>query len=190
MEDFDFAGRQGVDGLVGAAAELIDQWNITGDQAAFVECIPRADRIAYDRIVDLVPRAAFVPFTDLWWRGLPARAGQTWISTRFHLHLLAAVAGASGVALSGRRDYYPAKHRSLIDSGSHWQHIESSDLPHEPAHGGGFTSDAVTRLRDRKNDLAASIYPPDPVTSSRVARPLLRLRRVRNSAEHPAQPRG
>jgi hypothetical protein len=80
---------------------------IAGERAAFVEGIPGQDRVVFDRLSAMLPGAEFVPSVDVWDRGLPARAGQAWVSTRFHCHLLAAAAGASGVALSGRRDYYP-----------------------------------------------------------------------------------
>ena len=178
MEDFALAGRRGVEGLAEAAVELIERWKIRGSDAVFVECIPGADRRVYDRIADHLPAAAFVPFTELWWGGVPARPGQTWISTRFHMHLLAAAAGASGVALSGRSDYYPAKHRSLIESGSGWRHFESSDAPEQPVRCGGFPPDVVARFRTRKQDLAATIYPSaHSMRPARIARQLLRPRR-------------
>ncbi len=97
MDDF-AGGRGGTDGLTEAVSALIDQWGGIrgGEDVVVVEAIPGADRLVYDRIAHRLPGAIFVPFTELWRRGLPARSGQTWVSTRFHVHLLAAAAGASG----------------------------------------------------------------------------------------------
>lgn len=163
----DFGGGLGTDGLTTAITALIEQWKISGEEVAAVEGIPGSDRVIFDRIAHLLPGAAFATFTDVWRHGLPARSGQTWVSTRFHPHLLAAATGASGLALAGRRDYYPIKHQSLIDSGSHWQIADSlANLPSEPVRDGGFTPDDVDVLRRRKSTLAGQIYPPIPSSPS------------------------
>jgi hypothetical protein len=156
----DFADGQGTDGLTVAISGLIERWNLSGDNAAVVEGVPGADRIVFDRVAHLLPGVVFVPFTEVWNRGLPARAGQTWVSTRFHFHLIAAAVGASGLALSGRRDYYPIKHRSLVDAGSRWHLADSSELPPTPIRDGGFPAHTVDLHRRRKAALADQIYPP------------------------------
>ena len=169
MDGFD--GGRGVDGLTSAVSDIVDRWGIDGTDTAFVEGIPGADRVVYDRVVDLLPGAEFVPFTDVWWRGLPARRDQVWVSTRFHPHLVAAAAGARGIALSAGGDYYPVKHRSLVEAGSHWAVAETSTLPDAPADG-GFGHETVARLRGEKTALAGRIYPdvPVPVRHVRSAR--------------------
>lgn len=156
----DFAGGQGTDGLTEAITVLIDRWKLRGDEVAVVEGIPGSDRVIFDRIAHLLPGAAFATFTDVWRHGLPARSHQSWVSTRFHPHLLAAATGASGLALSGRSDYYPIKHQSLVDTGSRWRVADSlSELPSEPVRDGGFTADDVAVFRRRKTTLAGEIYP-------------------------------
>ena len=154
-----FADGAGVDGLVGMVEDLVAQWDIRGEQIAFVECIPGADRTVYDRVAHLVPGNVFVPFTDVWWRGLPARREQTWISSRFHPHLVAAAAGARGVAVTGGSEYYPTKHRSLIDAGSGWRCHTRRQPPARPVDGNGFDRRTVTARHAEKVSLAASIYP-------------------------------
>ncbi|RDH77962.1 polysaccharide pyruvyl transferase family protein [Mycolicibacterium moriokaense] len=156
----DFGCGQGTDGLSDAITQLIDRWRLRGDDVAVVEGIPGSDRVVFDRIAHLLPGAAFATFTDVWRHGLPARQGQTWVSTRFHPHLLAAGVGASGLALVGRSDYYPVKHQSLIDAGSRWHVVDSSaDLPAQPVRDGGFTAEEVDALWRRKSALAGQIYP-------------------------------
>ncbi|KUI24520.1 hypothetical protein AU195_01680 [Mycobacterium sp. IS-1496] len=169
----DFAGGAGIDGLAETVRRLVERWDIRGDEVAFVEGIPGADRVVFDRVGHLLPGAQFVPFTDVWNRGLPARSGQIWVSTRFHHHLVAGAAGASGLALCGRSDYYPVKHRSLVDAGSPWHTTDDYDLPADPVGTGGFTAQTVATLRSRKRALATDLYPATP--ARRTHRTLRRL---------------
>ncbi len=175
MDDFD--GGRGIDGLVESTSRLVQRWQLRGPDVAFVEALPGADRQVYDRVADQLPGALFVPFTELWNRGVPARAGQTWVSTRFHLHLLAAAAGAGGVALAGRTDYYPIKHQSLLAAGSRWQLGDTGALPEHPPTAGGFPADAVARLSAGKLALAAQLYPPAPTRIHRAAKAIRGLSR-------------
>ena len=166
--------------LVDLVRGFIDAWSIDGSDVAIVEGIPGGDRVIYDMIADLLPKEFFVPFTEVWRWGLPARAGQTWISTRFHPHMLAAAAGARGVAVVGHQEYYATKHRSLTDSGSDWPVISTSTAPDTVRAGEGYSAEAVQRWRTSKSDLAAAIYPklaPAPLRARARAR--LQAPRVR-----------
>ncbi|WP_018180199.1 polysaccharide pyruvyl transferase family protein [Jongsikchunia kroppenstedtii] len=145
------------DDLYRHLAELIERWHITGDDAAFVEGIPGQDRTMFDRLASMLPGADLVPFSAVWQHGLPARSDQVWISTRFHFHLLAAAAGASGVTIAGRDDYYPTKHQSLIDLGSGW--IPMSQTGEQPPHTGGFSADVRSAQYTAKTALLRQIYP-------------------------------
>ena len=123
-----------------------------------VEGIPRVDREVYALIEHEIPGARFYPFVDVWAKGLPVSAGQTWISTSFHPHMIAAAAGATGVAISISPDYYATKHRSLIDLGSGWTLVEDlGKVPDRPT-SGGFAAGTVQRLKRQKRDVAATIY--------------------------------
>jgi polysaccharide pyruvyl transferase WcaK-like protein len=177
MDDHD--DNRGVEGLAAAVSQLIQQWRLRGEQVAFVEGLPGADRLVYDRVAAQLPGALFVPFTELWNRGVPARAGQTWVSTRFHPHLLAAAVGASGVAVSGRTDYYPIKHESLVAAGSRWQVSVAGALPESPPADGGFDAATVARLRADKLALAAQLYPPPAPPPSRIRRAIRGISRFR-----------
>jgi hypothetical protein len=111
----------GIDTLVDSVLATVAAWGAAGDQIGYVECIPGQDRIVYDLLSEDVPGIRFYPFTEIWRHGLPARAGQQWLTTRFHVHLVAAAAGATGSFIPVRPDYYETKHRSLVDLGSGWQ---------------------------------------------------------------------
>jgi hypothetical protein len=91
-----------------------------GRTLRYVEGIPGIDHAAYERLSDIIPRENFVPFLGLWEKEFPARPGQIWLTSRFHLHLLAAASGAEGVAIEVSTDYYRVKHESLIEAGTGW----------------------------------------------------------------------
>lgn len=146
-----------------------------GRTVRYLEAIPGTDRFAYDRLSDLIPEENFVPFVRLWSEGFPARPRQTWITTRFHFHLLAASCGAEGVALEINDDYYRVKHQSVVDAGSGWavSPAGSATLP-EPASNVEFRLTAG-RLHRAKLDEAESLYPrrvaPRPVTPAAAPAP-------------------
>lgn len=134
----------------------------TGDDIGFVECIPRGDWVVYEAMrqadPDLMEGARFVGFDELWAHGLPARAGQTWLSTRFHPHLIAAARGAEGIAVVAHQgDYYRVKHDSV---GSGWP-VDTLEEAGTPAvlPGPGFSAEEVTDRQRRAADLAEEIYP-------------------------------
>ncbi|TNY36892.1 polysaccharide pyruvyl transferase family protein [Thermomonospora catenispora] len=143
--------------LASFVSAALRSWGVTPEQVAVVEGIPGVDRAVFDLLEPELPGARFHPFLEVWRHGLPAGPGQTWISTRFHLHLLAAAAGASGVAVSVNPDYYAVKHRSLIRRGSRWTLSDATDVPERPA-AGGFDHDVLEAARREKRSLAAAIY--------------------------------
>ena len=107
----------------------------------------------------------FYPFVHLWDHGLPARAGQRWLSTRFHPHLLAAAAGCWGVAVPVRGSYYDVKHEALLAHGSGWALLhpgrdeDAVAVPHPHADAAGF-GEAATDLAAAKLRVAEAIYSP------------------------------
>ncbi len=101
----------------------------------------------------------FYSFGRLWQEGLPAREGQSWLSTRFHFHLLAAAAGARGAVIELDPAYYGVKHGSLRDLGTGWAHLASLDPGADVvATVNDQFSDRVADLGARKADVAKRIY--------------------------------
>ncbi|MEK6439692.1 polysaccharide pyruvyl transferase family protein [Pseudonocardia sp. T1-2H] len=134
-------------------------WNAEPADVGIVEGIPGQDRAVFGLIEHALPGARFFPFSEVWRSGMPVAPHQTWLSTRFHVHLVAAAAGASGVAVSLKPDYYTTKHGSLVELGSHWQLVEDlTDVP-KPPDGGGFDPEALAGHTRRKAAVAARIYP-------------------------------
>ncbi|MGW0534414.1 polysaccharide pyruvyl transferase family protein [Streptomyces sp. NPDC003032] len=142
--------------LLDAIRRGIDAWGVT--EVGLLECAPGqdADILALaERVLPVVVRRFSV--AEVLADGFPAAPGQTWISTRFHPHLVAAAGGASGVALSVHADYYGTKHRSLADAGSRWHLLDGWELPERPT-AQGFSPADLDRLRTAKEQLAARIY--------------------------------
>jgi len=128
------------------------------ETVCFVEGIPRVDNHIVALIEQELPGARHYSFAELWDNGLPVTAQQTWVSTRFHLHLAAAAAGAGGVAVPLSTEYYTPKHQALLDLGSGWTMLsELGDTPDMPD-SGGFDAATLDAHRKRKLRLAESIY--------------------------------
>jgi hypothetical protein len=157
--------------LAGRILATLRAWDADPERIGFVEGIPGMDREVFALIEHELPGVRFYPFHALWRDGLPLAAHQKWLSTRFHLHLLAAAAGASGVALSVHREYYTGKHRSLIELGSGWRLTDPVTSPEavEAPSGGGFPATILRSCAARKADVARAVYPP---ASAAAAPPL------------------
>jgi hypothetical protein len=108
-------------------------WGAAADDVGFIECFRGTDHQVYDMVREQLPGARFYSLDDILDNGLPVREGQSWISTRFHSHLMAASAGLGGVAVSVRSDYYDIKHGSLIERGSRWRFAALDSVPGRPA---------------------------------------------------------
>lgn len=142
--------------------ELVREALAEGKTVQYVEAIPGVDRAGFDALADLISSDDFIPFVSVWRDGLPLKSGQTWLTTRFHLHFLAAAAGASGTAISIKEGYYDIKHRSLIDLGTGWSYSEASRAeeysaqdPH--AANSSFSSELGSRV-DQKRKEAQGLY--------------------------------
>jgi hypothetical protein len=158
----DLASPDTFDNLVEATRRALPSPALEGRTVHYLEAIPGTDRIAYDRLADLIPEENFVPFLRLWGEGLPAQPGQTWITTRFHLHMLAAACGAQGTALEVNEDYYRVKHGSLIELGTGWSITPAGSATlSEPAVSKGFPY-KVRMVAQEKLDEARRIYPEAP----------------------------
>lgn len=150
----------GAGALAGAVLSTLREWRVKPEHVCVVEGIPRIDRDIYGLFEQQFPGVRFYPFADVWDRGLPVSAEQTWLTTRFHVHMAAAAAGASGVAFSISPDYYATKHRSLIELGSEWTLVDNfSEVPERPT-AGGFDQETIASCGQAKLELAKAVYAP------------------------------
>lgn len=158
--------------LTSRCLEQLRRWDVDPARTAVVECIPRVDRGVFDRLRPLLPGLQFVPWFEVLERGLPAAAGQRWFSSRFHPHLMAAWAGARGVAVGVHEEYYGVKHASLLRVGTGWQIADRRDRPADPppARARAPRGESpehqfhrnVERIRERKQRLTDEFYGPLP----------------------------
>lgn len=126
----------------------------------YVEAIPGSDRRMFDALDGLIPEENFVPFTQVWTDGLPVRPGQQWYTTRFHPHMVAASAGAQGVAIGILDDYYDIKHRSLLELGTGWTYASARSDAELPAPSGAKEfQERALQLASEKRREALSLYP-------------------------------
>lgn len=131
-----------------------------GLTVGYAEAIPGSDRQMFDALDGLILEEDFVSFTQVWNDGLPVRRGQSWYTSRFHPHMVAAAAGAKGVAIGILDGYYDVKHSSLLELGSGWAYASATD-DHElpvPSASSAF-EEAIVRLANRKRTEALSLYP-------------------------------
>lgn len=163
------------DKAVTATRSILEPLANAGRSLHYVEAVPGADRVAFDRLSDIIPEQNFLSFAELWQNGLPLSGRQTWITTRFHFHLLAAAAGADGVALPVKPGYYDVKHQSLLDLGSRWN-LWGSGTGDSPT-GKESLSRHLDDLVGIKESEARKLYEREHSTESALAGPLTRLGR-------------
>jgi hypothetical protein len=165
----DTADPERFETAVKVARTAVEKAAAEGTDAYYVEAIPGADRLAYEQLADLIPEKRFLPFVHIWANGLPLSEKQTWVTSRFHFHLLAASAGARGLAVGMKKGYYDVKHESVTALGSGWSlALDSlavdSDIPEIPQ-GPGALRDNLPALVAQKRAEARKIYPPLPARS-------------------------
>lgn len=159
-DEFTRDGATGTQALADLLTDTLDAWKVPGDKVTVVEAMPGWDMAVPVLMGDRLDGARIVPFLDVWRDGLPTGRGATWLSTRFHPHLLAAAAGDSGVAIVPKPDYYGTKHASLTGIGSRWTVLTGPDpaVPAMPSGGGYFPADVDAAVED-KRALARELYP-------------------------------
>jgi polysaccharide pyruvyl transferase WcaK-like protein len=152
-----FNGATDAATVAASVLRTLRSWGVPGEDVGFLECFPGIDNEVHDIVKKDLPGVRFYPLMDVLDHGLPVRGGQTWISTRFHPHLMAAAAGLGGIALSVRPDYYDVKHQSLIAQGSGWALAALEEVPDRPR-GGGFSPARVEEKRRQKLAVARDLY--------------------------------
>lgn len=120
--------------LVDQTVALLTDWGVIEDDVLLLESLPPGDSAVFEPLREHAPRLRLMPFEMLWRDGLPVSPHQRWITTRYHSHLMAAAAGAWGVAL-GVSGPMGDQHQSLIDLGSHWTLLRetTTDVPVMPS---------------------------------------------------------
>ena len=157
----DLAEPEVFEANVAAVRAMIESGRFEGRTLRYLESIPGRDRdrMAYDLLSDLIPEENFMSFVQLWHEGFPGRPLQTWITTRYHFHQLAAAVGAEGIAIEIDDSYYRTKHQSLAALGTGFAiaPVGSDKLP-DPASNPDYRLEAG-RLHRAKLEEAEALYP-------------------------------
>lgn len=155
----DLADEAAFEGALETVRGVLTSPLAKGRELHYLEAIPGTDRIAYERLSDLIPEANFMPFVRLWHEGFPAKPRQIWLTTRARVHLFAAACGAAGLAIPVESEYYPIKHEQLLADGTGWRVTRpGAGEPDRPAGGQEFRMTAA-RLQRQKLAEAERIYP-------------------------------
>lgn len=113
-----------LDDLASAAVRLLQSWGVDQEPVLVLESLPPGDLAVAELLRPHLPQMQLRPFEPLWNEGFPAAPAQRWITTRFHSHLMAAAAGAWGVALAGG-PVVTSQNQSLLDMGSGWTLLDN-----------------------------------------------------------------
>ena len=155
----DLANDEAFEANLAQIREFLTSDVAEGRTLRYVEAIPGGDRVAFERLSDLIPEENFLPFVALWGAPFPAKPRQIWLTSRFHLHLLSAACGAAGVAFEIDEDYYRAKHASLLELGTGWAVADpTSTDPVMPTGGNNFRVTAQRLARGKVLE-AEKIFP-------------------------------
>lgn len=168
----DFSDGDQADALIDLSEQFVAA-DAAVAEVGVVEGMPGTDTPMIARLSERLPHVRRYSFSDVWRNGLPVHAGQRWITTRYHFHLLAAALGASGVAVPLLDGYYDIKHQSLTALGTGWT-IASVDGPPPDASRSDAFRGRVEDLARGKQWLASQLYPRFSVTGVRSATARLR----------------
>src|SRR5699024_9451140 len=103
-------------------------------------------------------KISFYSFQNLWESGFPAGEKTTWITTRFHYHLIGSSFGSKGIVLTTGSKYYDVKHMSLIKNGTGWNVMNINNIPNYQATKNNNWRENVAKLSDEKWNLAENLY--------------------------------
>lgn len=119
---------------VGAVVQALADSGVSEDERLIlVEAIPPDDGWALDALAERWSgEVVLMPFLDLWQQGFPTAKDAIWITSRFHMHLIGAASGASGLFLDFEEPFYSIKHGSLIKLGTGWTRLRPDDTGGAP----------------------------------------------------------
>lgn len=127
----DVVGRN--EAIIPKIVKILVDSGIEPDEPIMVfEALIPGDNWALKRLQELwFGQVSLLPFKETWEMGFPVGEDALWVSSRFHMHLLAASHGMRGVALLFDNSYYHNKHKSLFDLNTGWSSY-TLDSPNNP----------------------------------------------------------
>lgn len=152
----DVVGRR--DEMVDVAIECLRQSDVGDDIPLYlIEAIPPDDSWSLSLFRDKWSgHVEIIPFTRLWSSGFPVSDNAIYVSSRFHIHLVAAALGAKGIVLDYKNDYYDNKHSSLFSLGTGWGNAGPGEA--SSASVDSLFLEKADRLKRQKLKLAQELY--------------------------------
>lgn len=152
----DVVGRR--DEMVDVAIECLRQSDVgDGIPLYLIEAIPPDDSWSLSLFRDKWSgHVEIIPFTRLWSSGFPVSDNAIYVSSRFHIHLVAAALGAKGIVLDYKNDYYDNKHSSLFSLGTGWGNAGPGEA--SSASVDSLFLEKADRLKRQKLKLAQELY--------------------------------
>jgi polysaccharide pyruvyl transferase WcaK-like protein len=138
--------------LAAEVVRLLQNWGRDQQEVVVLESLPPTDLAVAELLAPHLPALTVRPFELLWRDGFPLATDAPWISTRFHTHLMAAAAGAWGVALAPSA-LIEGQHRSLSEMGSEWVVVTETgaDVPLNPPSRSPYDGRLVDIVADKKS---------------------------------------
>jgi len=133
-------------------------WNVADSRVTIVESLPPDDISLLPLLSESLPKVDVLPFSHLWRSHFPAAPRARWIATRYHAHLMGAIAGGWGVVLPVGGDAVSSSPTDLIDQGSGWAIAPDLEnpLPANRSTGVAFGG-KLPRMRSAKQAVASTI---------------------------------
>lgn len=104
-------------------------WNVEESRVTIVESLPPDDISLFPLLSESLPNVEVLPFSHLWRSHFPAAPRARWIATRYHAHLMGAIAGGWGVMLPVGGDGATSSPSDLIEQGSGWALAQDLENP-------------------------------------------------------------
>ncbi|GGL26895.1 polysaccharide pyruvyl transferase family protein [Phycicoccus endophyticus] len=150
-----------------ASLDVMRAEGLEGQEIGVVEAIPPEDSWLLDAVRERWPSVRFYPFGEVWTEGLPVGPDQVWVTSRFHIHLVAAAVGARGIAVNTGLEYYRVKHESLLRLGTGWALAEAG-APWPSATVDPTFPQRALRASEERRQVADTLYPhQDPTARGR-----------------------
>lgn len=124
--------------LLEHAVRQLDCWKVPiGERIGVVECNPYIDYPIFNALEEHGWQPTLFPAVQLLEKGLPVKENQTWLSTRYHPHLVAAAKGCRGSFIPLGNSFYKDKHQAVKRMGSNWTESRIGEEPVLPGPGFG-----------------------------------------------------
>lgn len=141
--------------VVAAAAR---EWGSEYTRIRALELIPGVDRRFWRLAADALEVDEYRDFMTNFPQGLDIAPADIVITTRFHMHLLAARQGARGAWINVRPGYYDVKHCSAVTSGSNWPELVLNGRVFHPPRLVTPDPGRMRAMQQRKRELANGIH--------------------------------